>query len=84
MIKGWFKQGDDWYYMNPADGAMLSGQWVDVDSMSFYMTKLGLMARNAYIKSDAGDIYHWVDDEGIYQKDYDTDKPDLEKYELVE
>ena len=84
MIVGWFRQGSDWYYMNPADGTMLSGQWVDVDNTSFYMTRLGLMARNAYIKSDVRDIYHWVDDEGIYQKDYDTDKPDLEKYELVE
>ena len=91
MIKGWFKQGEDWfkqgedwYYMNPSDGAMISGQWVDVDNMSFYMSRLGLMARNAYIKSDVSDIYHWVDNEGIYQKDYDTDKPDLEKYELVE
>lgn len=84
MIEGWFKQGADWYYMNPIDGAMLSGQWVDVDGKSYYLTQSGLMARNAYIKSDVSDIYHWVDNEGIYQKDYDTDKPDLEKYELVE
>lgn len=84
MITGWFKQGEDWYYTNPDDGAMISGQWIDVDNISFYMTKLGLMARNAYIKSDVSDMYHWVDDEGIYQKDYNTDKPDLEKYELVE
>lgn len=84
MIKGWFKQGEDWYYMNPDDGAMISGQWVDVDNMSFYMAKLGLMARNAYIKSDTNDMYFWVDAEGRYVKELDTDTPDLSKYELVE
>lgn len=84
MIVGWFKQGEDWYYMNPDDGAMLSEQWVDVDNMSFYMTKLGLMARNAYIKSDTNDMYFWVDSEGKYQEEYDTSTPDLDKYDLAE
>lgn len=84
MIVGWFKQGEDWYYMNPEDGTMISGQWVGVDGKSYYLTQSGLMARNAYIKSDETEVYYWVDAEGIYQKDYDTDKPDLEKYELVE
>ena len=84
MIVGWFKQGEDWYYMNPPDGAMLSGQWVDVDNMSFYMSRLGLMARNAYIKSDTNDMYFWVDAEGRYVKELDTDTPDLSKYEVIE
>ena len=84
MIKGWFKQGDDWYYMNSLDGAMLSGQWIDVDGMSFYLTKSGVMAINAYIKADGKDLYYWVDSEGKYQKEYDTSKPDLKNYDLAE
>lgn len=84
MIKGWFKQGDDWYYMNSLDGAMLSGQWIDVDGMSFYLTKSGVMAINAYIKADDKDLYYWVDADGKYQKEYDTSKPDLDKYDLAE
>ena len=84
MIKGWFKQGDDWYYMNPADGAMLSGQWINVDEMSFYLTKSGVMAINAYIKADGKDLYYWVDADGKYQKEYDTSKPDLKNYNLAE
>ena len=84
MIKGWFKQGDDWYYMNSLDGAMLSGQWIDVDGMSFYLTKSGVMAINAYIKADDKDLYYWVDADGKYQKEYDTSKPDLDKYDLEE
>lgn len=84
MIKGWFKSEDDWYYMNPLDGAMLSGQWVDVDGMSFYLTESGVMAINAYIKANDKDLYYWVDADGKYQKEYDTSKPDLEKYDLAE
>ena len=84
MTKGWFKSEDDWYYLNDIDGAMLSGQWVDVGGMSFYLTKSGVMAINAYIKADGKDLYYWVDSEGKYQKEYDTAAPDLNKYDLSE
>ena len=84
MIKGWFKQGDDWYYMNPADGAMLSEQWVDVDGKSYYLTQLGLMARNGYIEDASEKLYFFVDDDGVYKKELDTDAPDLSKYEVIE
>nr|WP_298054325.1 cell surface protein [uncultured Lachnoanaerobaculum sp.] len=84
MIKGWFKQGDDWYYMNPDDGAMLSGQWVDVECKSYYLTQSGLMARNGYIEDASEKLYFFVDDEGRYVKELDTDAPDLSKYEVIE
>ena len=84
MIRGWFKQGEDWYYMNPADGAMLSEQWVDVDGKSYYLTQSGLMARNGYIEDASEKLYFFVDDEGRYVKELDTDAPDLSKYEVIE
>ena len=84
MIKGWFKQGEDWYYMNPADGAMISNQWVDVDGKSYYLTQSGLMARNGYIEDSSEKLYFFVDDEGRYVKELDTDTPDLSKYEVIE
>ena len=84
MIKGWFKQGPDWYYMNPADGAMLSEQWLDVDGKSYYLTQSGLMARNGYIEDASEKLYFFVDDEGRYIKEMDTDTPDLSKYEVIE
>ena len=84
MIKGWFKQGPDWYYMNPDDGAMISGQWVDVDGKSYYLTQSGLMARNGYIEDASEKLYFFVDDEGRYIKEMDTDAPDLSKYEVIE
>ena len=84
MIRGWFKQGEDWYYMNPADGAMISNQWVDVDGKSYYLTQSGLMARGGYIKDASEKLYFFVDDDGRYVKELDTDAPDLSKYEVIE
>ena len=84
MIRGWFKQYTDWYYMNPADGAMLSEQWVDVDGKSYYLTQSGLMARNGYIEDASEKLYFFVDSEGRYVKEFDTDAPDLSKYEVIE
>ena len=84
MIKGWFKQGADWYYMNPADGAMISNQWVDVAGKSYYLTQSGLMARNGYIEDASEKLYFFVDSEGRYVKELDTDAPDLSKYEIIE
>ena len=84
MIKGWFESEGDWYYMNPADGAMLSGQWVDVDGKSYYLTQSGLMARNGYIEDASEKLYFFVDSEGRYVKELDTDTPDLSKYEVIE
>ena len=84
MIKGWFKQSEDWYYMNPADGAMISNQWVDVDGKSYYLTQSGLMARNGYIEDASEKLYFFVDENGVYKKELDTDAPDLSKYEVIE
>lgn len=84
MIRGWFKQGEDWYYMNPADGAMISNQWVDVDGKSYYLTQSGLMARGGYIEDASEKLYFFVDENGVYNKELDTDTPDLSKYEVIE
>lgn len=84
MIRGWFKQGEDWYYLNPNDGTMLSRQWIEIDGKSYYLTKSGVMTRNAYVKSKDKNLYYWVDDQGLYQKKFDVENPDLSKYEVVE
>ena len=83
-ISGWFKQNEDWYYLNPADGTMLAGQWIDIADESYYLTKSGVMARSVYVKNDKKHIYHWVDEDGRFQKKFDTDSPDLKKYGLAE
>ena len=82
MIKGWFKQGDDWYYMNPADGAMLAGQWVEDKGQAFYLTKSGVMAKNAYILTD--DIYYKVNENGKFIEKYRSMPVDIETVGIAE
>lgn len=84
MIEGWFKQGEDWYYLNPADGAMLSGQWLKLDGVDYYLTKSGVMARNTYVKDTQKNIYCWVGADGKYLKEYDTTTPNIDKYGIAE
>lgn len=82
MIIGWFKSGDDWYYMNPEDGTMISGQWVYIGQEAYYLTASGIMAKSAYVKDASRELYYWVDADGNYQKQWDTESPDLMKYQL--
>ena len=84
MVKGWFKDSRGWYYLNPVDGAMLSGQWVKVSGKDYYLTASGLMAQAAYIKDPGRDIYYLVDAAGEYVPDGDTETPDLDKWGLVQ
>ena len=82
MITGWFKQGDDWYYMNPADGAMLAGQWVEDKGQAFYLTKSGVMAKNAYILTDG--IYYKVNENGKFIEEHKSTPADVESVGIAE
>lgn len=85
MIIGWFKSDEGYYYLQPEDGAMLAGQWVEVEGKSYYLTKSGLMAANAYVKSKSNDQdYYWVDENGEWIEEETTSTPDLKKNELAE
>nr|DAX23671.1 MAG TPA: hypothetical protein [Caudoviricetes sp.] len=83
MITGWFQAADGWYYLNPDDGAMLSGQWLELDDKTYYLTKSGVMAKNAYVKGENG-VYHLVDWNGWWCRDLDTTKPDFKKFDVAE
>ena len=87
MVRGWYKDSSgDWYYM-AGDGAMCSSQWVSDDKgKQYYLTASGAMARLAYVKEPRPDrsgqhFYYFVDEHGVYQKEYDTYFPHLEIYE---
>lgn len=82
MITEWFKQGEDWYYLNPADGAMLSGQWIKLDGVDYYLTKSGVMAKNVYILTDG--IYYKVDENGKLVEEYKSVPADVESVGISE
>lgn len=83
-IEKWFKQDEDWYYLNPTDCAMLSGQWLQIDYDYYYLTRSGVMARNTYIKDTQRNVYCWVGADGKYLKEYDTTTPNTDKYGVAE
>ena len=87
MIKGWFHQADGWYYLGE-DGGMLSGQWLNDDGKDYFLTASGLMATDAYIRSEKAYapmqyIYYFVGTDGVWIPEKDTNCPDLEAYDLV-
>ena len=87
MIKGWFiqnKDGDKEYYYLNKDGAMLAGQWFkDTDGKYYYLTKSGVMAVNAYVYDENHKAYCWVEEDGSWNGNYNTN-PDLKTYEVAE
>lgn len=84
MQTGWQAWGTDstgqtaWYYMNP-DGSMATSQWIDD---KYYVDSSGVMARNGYVKSKNGDTYYWVNNDGVWESQWDTQNPDLDKYKV--
>lgn len=88
MITGWFRSAEGWYYL-AEDGGMCTSQWIcEPDGKSYYLTASGIMATKAYVRSDkpygpGGYIYYWVDERGVWDPKWDTEKPHLEVYELA-
>jgi len=66
---------------------MLSSQWYDYSkdgsTNQYYLTSTGAMATNTYVKDTRTNMYYWIDKDGIYEKQWDTPTPDLEKYEVA-
>jgi len=83
-IEKWFKQDEEWYYLNPTDSAMLAGQWLQIDYNYYYLTRSGVMARNTYIKDTQRNVYCWVGADGKYLKEYDTANPNIDKCGVAE
>lgn len=69
MITGWFHDStNEWYYLNPEDGAMLSDQWLKYKTEWYYLISSGEMAKNAFIKDKNG--YCYVDSDGKWDGKY--------------
>ena len=48
MTTGWLKLGNNWYYLNPDNGAMATG-WIQLGSTWYYMNGSGAMETDTWI-----------------------------------
>lgn len=91
MQSGWQAWGTDstgqtaWYYLgDPSDGSMKTSTWVKgKDGKQYFVDHTGVMARNAYVKSKNSGLYYWVNNDGVWEPEWDTYNPDLKKYKLA-
>ena len=81
----WYQYDNAWYYFG-ADCYMYESKWLLYKGNYYYFDSDGIMATNVYVKSKdpTSELYYWLDGNGIYQNKWDTKKPDLEKYRVVE
>lgn len=50
-VKGWFKASEGYYYLNPSDCALLTGQWLQDDDKWYFLTeKSGLMLASDWLE----------------------------------
>ena len=90
MQSGWQPWGTDstgqtaWYYMgDPNDGSMKTSTWVQgKDGKQYFVDHSGVMARNGYVKSVNSGVYYWVNGQGVWEPQWNTYNPNLNKYKL--
>lgn len=75
---------DGAYYFFDSTGYMATSRWILDDGLYYYVTKNGDMAKNAYVKSSDKNLYYWVGSDGTWQPQWDTETPDLNKFNLAE
>ena len=82
MQTGWVWDGKAWYFMDN-NGAMVTSQWISgKNGEQYYVTSTGAMATNGYVRSGDGTKYYWVNGQGVWEPQWDTPYPNLNKYKL--
>jgi SH3 domain protein len=85
FVSGWIKDYNDnkrWWYVEK-DYKYAKSQWKNIAGKDYCFGKDSYLFVNCYIKSAVNGTYYWVDDDGVYQKRYDTTSPSR-KYRIVE
>ena len=88
MQTGWQPWGTDstgnaaWYYLTDS-GAMARSTWITgANGAQYYVDSTGVMARNGYVKSANSGLYYWVNGQGVWEPQWNTYNPNLNKYKL--
>lgn len=64
-------------------GYIVQSQWVDIDNNFYYFDYNGAMATYCYVKSTTSDLYYWVNEDGVWEEQWNTTTPNLNKYKVV-
>lgn len=81
----WYKYKTQWYYFG-SDCYALKSTWLCYKDKHYYIDSNNVMATSCYVKSKdpLSQLYYWVNEEGIWEPEWNTTTPDLEKYRIVE
>lgn len=84
FVRGWVKDYNDnkrWWYVEK-DYKYARSEWKTIAGKDYCFGKDAYLFVSCYIKSAVKNVYYWVDENGAYQKQYDTASPDR-KYRIV-
>ena len=74
-------EGKSYYADNT--GYIVQSQWVDIDNNFYYFDKDGVKATDCYVKSVSSNTYYWLNNQGVWEPQWDTTSPNLNKYKVV-
>ena len=80
----WYKYKNNWYYFG-SDCYALKSSWLSYKKNDYYFDSDNIMASSCYVKSKDPNSkkYYWLNADGIYEPQWDTENPDLTKYRLA-
>lgn len=84
-VQGWIKDYNDnnrWWYVEKGYSYPTS-TWMTIGGKDYCFGADAYLFVECYIKSEVENKYYWVDDDGVYLSQFDTDVPDA-GYRVVE
>lgn len=85
-VQGWIKDYNDnkrWWYLEK-NYSYPSKTWKTISGKDYCFGKDSYLFVSCYIKSEVGNTYYWVDDDGVWLTQYNTSSPDRNKYRVVD
>lgn len=85
-VQGWVKDYNDnnrWWYVKK-DYQYPVAVWENINGADYCFGKDGYLFVYCYIRSEDGDTYYWVNDDGVWIESENTPNPDRNKYRVVE
>ena len=71
VCNDWYKYKGDWYFFN-ANCVMRVSVWIPWKGCHYYVDSAGHMVKGTYVKSADKELWHYVDENGIWDSSRDT------------